>query len=379
MANILFIGHEASRSGAPFTQLYLMQWLKQHTQHKMALVLLKGGPLVEEFKQLADVHIVEKSAFSLASRIRNKLIRMSGREHVDTVKWVVKHKPDILFSSSLAGIDYGAMLKEKTGTNFICNIHELSATFHYARPGEYLDGLQKADWLMMGSHAVKEFYLKNFAVDPKKVSVIYDFTGDPPTGETTFADIRKAHNIPATAKIVGGMGSLQWRKGNDLFLAVARRALETSPDTYFVWVGGHTSTPEYKQWEHDVRLAGIADRLVMAGEQKDIQSYYHAFDVFLLTSREDPFPLVCLESAMAGVPVICFENSGGMPEFVRDDAGFVVGYINTDEMAEKTLLLLNDDALRQQKGAVARERAINGHTIGKTGPSVLALIESVWS
>jgi len=40
--------------------------------------------------------------------------------------------------------------------------------------------------------------------------------------------------------------------------------------------------------------------------------------VFLLTSREDPFPSVVLEAMSAGVPSVAFEESGGVPDLLRE-------------------------------------------------------------
>lgn len=378
MATIVFVGHEASRTGAPFTQLHLMRWIKANTSHRMVLALLAGGDLLEEFKKLADVYIVNSPTFSLSARVWSKLNRMSGREHSNTINSIVATSPDLIFVNTLIAINYGIKLKEKSKAKLICNIHELDtyASF-YAPAGGYSSALKKADWLMMGSHAVEKYYLDNFSVDPNKVSVIYDFIADETLNPSSPTDIRRLYNIPSTAKIVGGIGTLDWRKGKELFFQIARYVLKQSPDTYFIWVGGKKDSADYKLAEREVRLMGLADRVILTGEQSDIHSYYTAFDIFLLTSREDPFPLVCLESALANTPIICFESSGGMPEFVRNDAGFVVEYVNIEQMAEKTLLLLNNDMLRKRMGATARERALNNHTIGKLGPSILQLIEKV--
>jgi len=353
-----------------------MRWIKEHTSHKMVLALLEGGALVDEFKELADVYVVNSPKFPLHTRVWSKLNRMSGRDHSNTINRIIEYAPDVIFASSLGAINYGIKLKERIGIKFICNIHELEFAHFYMQHQNYSAALPKADWLMMGSHAVKNYYLNNFSVDKNKVSVIYDFIADENPASPTLADIRKIYNIPATAKIVGGMGSLDWRKGYDVFTYVARQVLEHSPDTYFIWVGGKKTSAAYLIFEREVRLLGLSSRVILTGEQADIQSYYHAFDVFLLTSREDPFPLVCLESAMANTPIICFENSGGMPEFVRDDAGYVVDYMNIDQMAEKTLFLLKNEKLCQQMGTIGRERALNNHTIGKLGPDILKLIEA---
>ncbi|HEX8327800.1 MAG TPA: glycosyltransferase family 4 protein [Hymenobacter sp.] len=380
MATILFIGHEASRTGAPFTQLHLMRWLKANTNHKMVLALLAGGEraLLKEFEELADVYIVDSPTFPLSARIWSKLNRMAGKQHSNTINSIVKHAPELIFVNTLIAINYGVMIKEKTNSKLICNIHELDTyALFYAPVGGYLPALKKADWLMMGSKAVKNFYLNNFDIDSANVSVIYDFIADETVNSEPVADIKALYNIPRSAKLVGGIGTLDWRKGKEIFLYVAREVVKHSSDAYFIWVGGKKSSVDYKQMEREVKLLGLEDRIILTGEQTDIRSYYEAFNIFLLTSREDPFPLVCLESALATTPVICFEGSGGMPEFVRDDAGYVIPYVDISQMAEKTLLLLNDEPLRKSMGSTARNRVLNNHVISKIGPSVLKLIEEV--
>ena len=93
MKSIIFIGHEASLTGAPFTQLYLIRWIKENTSYKVFLVLLNGGPLEQEFHKVADevyimwgdnqqnilpVRIAFKSSF-LMSRRREVLLQRIKR------------------------------------------------------------------------------------------------------------------------------------------------------------------------------------------------------------------------------------------------------------------------------------------------------------
>jgi glycosyltransferase involved in cell wall biosynthesis len=60
--------------------------------------------------------------------------------------------------------------------------------------------------------------------------------------------------------------------------------------------------------------------------------YFAAFDVFALVSREDPFPVVCLEAASLGKPIVCFNSSDGEKEFVENDCGFVVPDLDIEIM-----------------------------------------------
>jgi glycosyltransferase involved in cell wall biosynthesis len=62
----------------------------------------------------------------------------------------------------------------------------------------------------------------------------------------------------------------------------------------------------------------------------------------LLTSKEDPYPLVVLEAALQKVPTIAFSQAGGAPEFIGDDGGSVVDYLDT-EMAASAILNYYDN------------------------------------
>ena len=120
----------------------------------------------------------------------------------------------------------------------------------------------------------------------------------------------------------------------------------------------------------------LQENFTITGFIPNIPNNLLPFDIFALTSREDPFPLVCMEAASQACPIICFEQGGGMPEFVRDDAGFVVAYGDTAAMAEKTVFLLDHAAERQQMGQVGQQRALDNHTIEATGPQFYQIIQS---
>jgi glycosyltransferase involved in cell wall biosynthesis len=80
------------------------------------------------------------------------------------------------------------------------------------------------------------------------------------------------------------------------------------------------------------------------------------FIVFALVSWEDPFPLVNLEAASLGKPIVCFDEAGGSKEFVEEDCGFVVPYLDLDAREDRVVELLHNPELRQRMGSrVARK------------------------
>jgi hypothetical protein len=78
---------------------------------------------------------------------------------------------------------------------------------------------------------------------------------------------------------------------------------------------------------------------------------YAAADVYALTSREDPFPSAVLEAMASGLPIVVFENSGGIVELVRNAGGISVPYLDVEAMARELASLLCDSAAASEIGA----------------------------
>lgn len=117
----------------------------------------------------------------------------------------------------------------------------------------------------------------------------------------------------------------------------------------------------------DGQRAGIADRLHLVAASDRPEAWMRAFDVFVLSAREDAYPLACLEAAAAGRPIVCFD-AGGMPEFVADDAGVVVDFPDVGAMAHAVAELGADHERRLRAGSVARARVVERHDTSVAAP-----------
>ena len=377
MASLVFIGHEATRTGAPYTQLYLLQWLRANTDHTVELVLLEGGALVPEFEKVATVHILNQyaGATSLGSRVLRKIDSLTQRHLRGIYAKLKKTNPALIYANASMSLAFGTQLKQELNVPLILHLHELKWTFFYLDAAAFAASAQAVDFFIPCSNAVKEFHQPLCAIPNEKLRTVYSFTGLRPHDISTAQSIRHELGIPAGARVVGAAGALNWGKGADLFLGVAQKFKEQGhTDTYFVWVGGNPASVDYQEFAHDIEQMGLADRVRCVAARADIQGFYQAFEVLLLPSRMDPFPLVCLEAALAQRPTVCFA-AGGMPEFLRDDAGLVVPYADTRAMAEKTRWLLDHDAERQQMGRVGQQRAQTHHTIEAIGPQLYAVMQ----
>lgn len=265
---------------------------------------------------------------------------------------------------------------------FITHVHELEwGINHYGRERFKLVK-RYTDRYIAASNAVKDNLLSNFQIADSQVDVNYEFIpsyADEQKLLKISSDRIKAElGIPPNALIVCGSGTTGWRKAPDLFVQLARVVHKKRADlkTYFIWVGGENRGNRFNNIWHDVKKLKLERYFRFVGSQENPFDYFAACQVFAMVSREDPFPLVCLESAALGKPIVCFDNAGGMKEFVQDDAGFVVPYLDVEAMADKIIRLFESAALRRKLGNRARDKVLQHHTVDAVAPAILSIIKS---
>jgi glycosyltransferase involved in cell wall biosynthesis len=96
-----------------------------------------------------------------------------------------------------------------------------------------------------------------------------------------------------------------------------------------------------------------------------------------MLSREDPYPLVMLNAAAFSTLTVCFEGSGGPPEFVGNDAGVTVPYGDILAMA-RVLNELGEDAERRKSlGEGARLKLNRDHDMASTMRRIIQEINSL--
>ncbi len=183
--------------------------------------------------------------------------------------------------------------------------------------------------------------------------------------EETRTAIRSNLRIPQDAIIILGCGTVEQRKGADLYVQIAKHVL-SNPETskvWFIWVGSPIDGKVLSWCHHDVKSLGIAERVQFIGVVKDIAPYFTAADIFALTSREDPFPFVNMEAMAAGLPVVAFSGAGGAQEVLTEGRGIVVPYLDIKCFSEKLIdLIRNPDsrmAMSQRAAAFMNDNAFS--------------------
>jgi len=201
-----------------------------------------------------------------------------------------------------------------------------------------------------------------------------------PRVRKTRAQLYGSQNIPESAVIVGGAGTTDWRKSPDLFIQLARAVTKQTSErpVHFVWVGGANEGIEFGELMHDVRHLGLDKYVHFLGARRDYVDVIASFDIFALVSREDCFPLVVLEAALLGKPIVCFDGAGGATEFIGGDAGFSVPYLDIGSMADRVVTLSRSPELGRRLGEVGRARVKAQHDVETIAPKILRIMMRTW-
>jgi glycosyltransferase involved in cell wall biosynthesis len=168
---------------------------------------------------------------------------------------------------------------------------------------------------------------------------------------------RRTLGLAPDVPMVGFVGRLTAVKNPGLFVEAALRVLESQPRAHFVLVGDGELRTEV--WEQIGRL-GLAERVHLAGWQRDMLAVYAALDVLALTSLNEGTPVSAIEALACGVPVVA-TRVGGVPDVVQDGwSGILVPPDDVNALAAAVGALLAGPegglklALQGQRDVLAR-------------------------
>jgi L-malate glycosyltransferase len=184
------------------------------------------------------------------------------------------------------------------------------------------------------------------------------------------AAIRRSLGIPDGAFVWSMSGTRDPRKDPLTFARVAASLLKKAAETYFLWIGGaDTGYSSYAK-----ALAGelgIQDRVIWVPPRTDDYfDYLNVADGFVLTSLDDTFPIVMLEAAALGKPIVSF-NSGGAREFIKNGMGAVINSWNVEDMVEAMLKVMRREMFLNTEVSKTRAGEFDISVIVKKWESIL--------
>ena len=375
--NILFISHEATRSGAPLALLYLLKEIKRRNLDISFTVLqLEGGPLTKEFQQICPVITLPERPWRIEHIFNNDTLwkKLAIRLLIQKLKG--KHF-DLIYSNTMVCLATAKALKGFLSVPLLLHTHEGKYNQSYLQT--------QSDWLRACDHfiAVSPLARRNLVelgAETDKIHVVF------PTSvfiQQLLTDCpASSPKKEKTGKIViGFIGPLIERKGADLLAKIAKSLTHLHPDCDFEihCIGNSPELEEERQHVvYDAWRLGVADKFRHIAPTSDPVPAYQNIDILLVPSREESFSLVVPECGLLGKPVILFDGSCGVQHLLQHEQNaLLVPYLDTDAVAEAIYRLSVDDKLRQTLGDQLRLTMKEHYTHNDTNSQIIQILEGI--
>jgi GT2 family glycosyltransferase len=353
-ADLLFISHDLSLSGAPMMLFHAATWCKRHGIFVVAMAP-EDGPLREKFEAegmpLIIDPLVEMEHESFAAFARNfdcvvantirtsAVVRALKKEEVPVVWWL--HEPG-------------------------------SVGEHYLREEPKLRAaMPLADFLLAPSEQTAGVY-RPFTESPVKCL------------RNAIPDIRAAgaKRTDQAARPLRFLllASVEPRKGQDVFVkALAQLPKEIQEAAHFE-IAGRILDPDF--WPTVGPIADGIKNLSVTGALSHAEAIakLSAADVIVSPSRDEAMPTVTILEAMSlGKAIIATTVGGALEVFTEGRNALLVRPEAPDALAGAIRRLIEDPALVRELGNSARETYDGNFTIDRLGPEFFALIKEAIS
>lgn len=329
---VLIACHDVSLTGAPILGLKLAQYLIKHLNIILWINCNKKNGLYNEFK-LTSTLVVSGNLTSIENIYVIRMLKNSYGLNC------------AILNSAMTSDVAVALFSEHVAT--VALIHEFT---DYAA-SNILQMMIHANRIIFPAQIVKnsadKLAIKSFGM--KLTSSVVRHQGDCHILLGEYDKVYTKEEILSTIAISGndikpiiimGCGFVQMRKGVELFIETARICKKILNNPFrFIWVGdGYNPETDlhYSTWiKSQIILSELEHEVFFFNGNTDLTPFFDIADLFFLSSRLDPFPNVAIDSVLAGVPVIAFENATGFVDYILHNpgSGYVAPYLDVSFVA----------------------------------------------
>ena len=370
--SVLIVLHEASRTGAPKIGGLIAGALSQH--RNVRILCLEGGPLVDWLKQCVGPENVLVQDFE---RNRNHI---NFNERVTMASAVLADESSpIVYVNSLSASEFVVAAKIK-GKFAVLHVHEQLEEMHklLAHQLTKLEILSMCDAVVLAAESLTQALVEVFGFLPERVvnfGIAVDAAEIERLAQDGQPDARTAtgETFERNGRLVIGMvGHASQRKGSDIFFTAAQGV----PRHDFIWVGNWAPNDAPENTAHSQFVDAKLPNFFVSGGVNNPYKYISNFDLFFLSSREDPNPVVLAESLILRVPILAFSKTTAVTDFLGRCAVLCHGHSNAED-AIRVLRLLNEEDVRSDTFRPNASELRKHFNVADRIPNIVRLLDSL--
>ena len=331
---ILFFTESLTCGGKERRILELIQYLRDHTDHTITLVLTENL-----------IHYEYVHEMGIAIKVIKRGVKYDPMPFIKFYSYCRHFKPDIIHTWGRMTTFYAipakviqrvplisSMIANALGENGLSLIDRL-----FTRAG-----FSASDVILANSKAG----LVAYKIDSPKARVIWNGVHlERFKNKYDIEKVREELHVKTRFMIIM-VAAFSDLKDYDLFLDVAKEISKTRDDVTFVGIGDGQELRRIFQRTIDEQIKNV----ILPGKQKDVERFISASDIGLLCTYSEGISNSIIECMALGKPVISTDIQGGSKEIILEgETGYCIER-NAGKIKNTIDQLLNNDELRNILG-----------------------------
>jgi L-malate glycosyltransferase len=361
---ILFFTPLAGRTGSEMMIGYILNQFDRD-KFQASIVSFSDGELLKELPSDVNTYFVNRN-FSLKDKIIFRLFENPVYTAIEKIQ--ATEKADIWYVNTITLPEVYEVAKQ-FGVKIVTHFHELPQSFITLRKKDFKMVIDDSNLLIGCAKVVCEAIKEAGGANVKLLYSTID-TSLITTNSDRIIALKQKLGIHDTDTVWVMSGTTDARKGFDFLPEIAKRL--DNPNHHLIWLGRSIDNGLSYYVEQKCQHLTSSTKIHLLGSQKeDYYNYLSLANAFLLLSREDPFPLVMLESAYLGKPIFAFQ-SGGVSEFMQEGMGKIAQNFNVDELVNNMQAWKNGHLLTDANISINRAKEFDISTQTEKWQEIMA-------
>jgi len=222
----------------------------------------------------------------------------------------------------------------------------------FLRLDAWLVNSRLVDKMVAVSEQTRQFCIEVQGMLPQKVGVIPNGINLAEFDRTRWSaqdldDLRSSLQVPKEVPVLVTVARLHPKKGYAFLIQAASQILAICPDVVFMVIGDGEDRGNI---EYLIQQSALSPHFRMLGSRADVPQLLALSDLFVLPSLYEGLPNVILEAMAAKLAVVATDVGGTREVVVHMETGLLVPKADATALAQAILLLLSNEALRQEMG-----------------------------
>jgi glycosyltransferase involved in cell wall biosynthesis len=276
------------------------------------------------------------------------------------VKALKPNPPDILHThGGMAGL-YGRLAARRAGIKSVVHTIHGIHYLHYRNPGArrayiLLERIcsRRTDAVVLVSQADLDEAGKRRLAPASKLKLVRNGIDLAELSSAPFAERAAAAKLRLSLEppVIGTVARLHRQKGLTHLMQAVPAILEAHPEARVIVVGGGELEPELRS---EIGRLRLDRRFALLGARPDARELMSLYDIFVLPSLWEGLPLVLIEAAALGKPIVATDIGGSREIISHGETGLLVPAADPVALAAAVNRLLGDPALSARLAANAK-------------------------